>query len=442
MSKENTGEQKVFWRGWAMVGLAFILSIVPQGFGIYHFSMIRGSLVDALGATSAEVGFAYSWFALSLAIMGLFIGSILNKIGVRWSVRISAVIYSIGFIVVAFATNLPMVFVGYILLGAGNAFAGVLIVTGIPSNWIVKRRGIANGVIWGATFFASLICTNFVAFFVTNYNYQVALIGLAILSFVIIMAVSFFIVWRPQDEGLLPDGLTPEQASEKLEEAGSAKVVGLTRGQAMKTRTFWVMFVAIFLIGVGEMGPFQNLVMFTRSMDFDIALGAAIMSTIGFVSLFAKLGCGWLIDKFGARIAYLTCEILAGAGLVLMMFITPESSLTFVWVSVILFGFGESAAIVCFTAACGQFMGVKNYAQIFGVIFLAKALGDAVGSPLIAAIAEGAMGWPGAFGIAAACCIISAIIFLFARKEKGLVALEKQAAQEMQEALGEASAKA
>lgn len=428
-------KQKVFWRGWAMVGLAFILSIVPQGFGIYHFSMIRGSLVDALGVSSAEVGFAYSWFALSLAIMGLFIGSILNKVGVRWSVRISAVIYSIGFLVVAFATNLPTVFVGYILLGAGNAFAGVLIVTGIPSNWIVKRRGIANGIIWGATFFASLICTNFVAFFVTNYNYQVALVGLAILSFIVIMAVSFFIVWRPQDEGLLPDGLTEKEASEKLEEAGSAKVVGLTRSQAMKTRTFWVMFIAIFLIGIGEMGPFQNLVMFTRSMDFDIALGAAIMSTIGFVSLFAKLGCGYLIDKLGARVAYLICEVLAGGGLVLMMFITPESSITFVWVSVILFGFGESAAIVCFTSACGKFMGVKNYAQIFGVIFLAKALGDAVGSPLIAAVSEGTLGWPGAFGIAAACCLISAFVFFLAHKEKGPIELEEQAALEMQETL-------
>lgn len=429
---EKQQERKVFWRGWAMVGLAFILSIVPQGFGIYHFSMVRSAIVDALGVTSAEVGFAYSWFALSLAIVGLFIGNILNKIGVRWSVRISAVIYSVGFLVVAFATNLPMVFVGYILLGAGNAFAGVLIVTGIPSNWIVKRRGLANGIIWGATFFASLICSNFVAFFITNYDYHIALMGLAALSFVIIMVVSFFIVWRPQDEGLLPDGLTKEQAAKQLEEAGSAKVVGLTRGQAMKTRTFWVMFVAIFLIGIGEMGPFQNLVTFVLTNGYDIALGAAIMSTIGFVSLFAKLGCGWLIDKIGARGAYLTCEVLAAAGLILMMFITPESSVTYLWASVILFGFGESAAIVCFTAACGKFMGVKNYAQIFGVIFLAKAIGDAVGSPLIAAIAESAMGWSGSFAIAAACCLISAVIFLFARKERSLVALEEEAAKEMQ----------
>ena len=51
-------DRKVFWRGWAMVGLAFVLSIVPQGFGIYHFSMIRNALVEALGTTSAEVGFA------------------------------------------------------------------------------------------------------------------------------------------------------------------------------------------------------------------------------------------------------------------------------------------------------------------------------------------------------------------------------------------------
>ena len=418
-----------------MVGLAFVLSIVPQGFGIYHFSMIRNALVEALGTTSAEVGFAYSWFALSLAIMGLFIGSILNKIGLRWSVRIAAVVYSFGFLVVAFAQNLAMVFAGYIMLGAGNAFAGVLIVTGIPTNWIVKQRGIANGLIWGATFFASLICSNFIAFFITNYDYQTALAGLAITSFVVIIAVSLFIVWRPQDVGLLPDGLTEEEAAHRTEEAGSAKVVGLTRAEALKTRTFWLMFVAIFLIGIGEMGPFQNLVTFTLSLGREIAVGAAIMSTIGFVSLFAKLGCGVLIDRIGARGAYLCCEVLAAFGLVLMMFLDSESSNVYMWVSVVLFGFGESAAIVCFTAACGKFMGVKNYAQIFGMIFLAKALGDAVGSPLIAGMAEGAMGWSWAFALSAMCCIASAVIFLLTRKEKRLVELEEAAAREMQNSL-------
>ena len=80
-------------------------------------------------------------------------------------------------------------------------------------------------------------------------------------------------------------------------------------------------------------------------------------------------------------------------------------------------------------------MGVKNYAQIFGMIFLAKALGDAVGSPLIAGMAEGAMGWSGAFALSAMCCIASAVIFLLTRKEKRLVELEEAAAREMQNSL-------
>lgn len=426
-------KSKIFVRGWLMVALAFILAIITQGFGIYHFSMIRGSVVELLGVTSGEVGLAYSCYALSMAFTGLFVGGLIEKIGLGWSLRISAVVYSLGFVLIAYVQSLPMLFGCYILLGFGNAFAGILVITGIPANWFVKQRGIANGIIWASTFIGSLFVTNFIAFVAGESSWQFSMVYLGIISFVVIVVVSFFLKWRPQDVGMLPDGITEEEARADVERAGGAKIVGLTRGEALKTPSFWIMAVAIFLIGVGEMGPFQNLASYVVSLGNPLTVAAAFMSLIGFVSFFSKIVCGFVIDKLGPHIAFAAVEVLATAGLIMLVFSGSETSMVYLYVAVFLFGVGESAAIVCFSASTGKFLGAKHYAQIFGAMFVFKALGDAVGSPLIGALSESGFGWPGAFGVSAVCALVAAVIFFFARKDSRLASLEEKAAREFGE---------
>lgn len=424
-------KERPFVRAWAMVLLAFALAIITQGFGIYHFSMIRGSVVELLGATTGEVGLAYSCYALSMAFTGLFVGGLIERIGLGWSLRISAVVYSLGFVLIAYVQSLPMLFGCYILLGFGNAFAGILVITGIPANWFVRQRGIANGIIWASTFVGSLFVTNFIALVAENSGWQTSMVYLGFISFAVITFVSFFLKWRPQDVGLLPDGVTEEEAKADAERAGSAKIVGLTRAEALKTPTFWIMAVAIFLIGVGEMGPFQNLASYVVSLGNPLTVAASFMSLIGLVSFFSKIGCGFIIDKLGPHTAFAIVEILATVGLVMLAFSDPETNMAYMYVAVSLFGVGESASIVCFSASTGKFLGAKHYAQIFGAMFVFRALGDAVGSPLIGAISESALGWAGAFGISAAFAFAAALVFFFAKKDAHLASLEEEAAKEL-----------
>lgn len=427
----STSRKRKLFLGWPMVVLTFCLAVVTQGFGIYHFSMLKDMISEATGAGPTEVAFAYSFYALSMAFVGLFVGDTIGKIGIRKVLVASAVLYGGGFLLLSTVDNLPMLYLTYIIMGAGSSCGGVVVITGIPSNWFVKHRGTANGIIWSATFVGSLFVTNFIAFMTTTARWQDAAVWLAAIAAVIILAVSLFLRWRPQEMGLLPDGLTPEEAAAERENAGSAKNVGLTRSQAVRTRTFWVLGAAIFLTGIGEMGVFQNMASYVVSLGNPITVAASLMSLIGLIGFFGKNLGGICIDRFGTHVTYLIIEAIAAAGLVMLAFMSSGSHPVYVYVAIALFGIGENAAIVCFSAGTSKFLGVKNYAQIFGFVFLAKAVGDAVGSPLIAALAQSPIGWAGAFLVAAAACLVSAVLFFFAKKERALIALEEEAAREM-----------
>lgn len=416
-----------------MIGLTFFLAVITQGFGLYHFSILKPVIIDAVQASSTEVGFAYSCYAIALAIGGPVVGDLIGRTGVRKVLIASAMLYGGGFVMLSLTTTLPMLYVTYFVMGIGSSLGGVVVITGIPSNWFVKHRGVANGVIWSATFVGSLFVTNFVAYMTQMARWQDAVIALAVIAFVVIIVVSIFLKWRPQEVGQLPDGITAQQAAAENERAGSAKNVGLSRRNALRTRTFWIFAVAIFLTGIGEMGVLQNTATFLVDIGNPLTFAAAMMSLIGLIGFFGKIIGGWCADKFGVHATYLAIEIIAAAGLAMMAFLTLESNPVYTYAAIALFGIGENAAIVCFSAGTSKFLGVKSYAQIFGLVFVAKAIGDAVGSPLIAAFSESALGWHGAFLIAAAACIISAVVFLFSRKEPALIALEIDAARDMRE---------
>ena len=69
---------------------------------------------------------------------------------------------------------------------------------------------------------------------------------------------------------------------------------------------------------------------------------------------------------------------------------------------------------------------------IYGIVFLGKPICDAIGVPLVAAVSGTALGFSGAFGICACFVAASTVCMFMVRKNKKLVAMEEEAARELQ----------
>ena len=108
-----------------------------------------------------------------------------------------------------------------------------------------------------------------------------------------------------------------------------AKLVGLTRGEALKTSTFWFIAIAFALIGIGEQGPFQNFPTYIVGNGFDLAVAGSFMTVISLSGVFGKLASGVIIDFVGPRIAYCILNSLAVIGLVLIIFVGDNIVLLF-----------------------------------------------------------------------------------------------------------------
>lgn len=419
-----------FTQGWIQVAIAFVVAIVTQGFGLYSFGILKVPMTEALGAQPAEVALGFSIYALSAGFASLIVGDVINKIKLRGSMLCSAVFFSGGFLILGVMTELWQVYVAYVVMGIGSALGGMVILSGIPNNWFNKRRGIAIAIVWSALFPGSLIIGQLVPLAVATGNWQMAPLVLAGIAFVVLVIGAFLLRWQPQEIGLLPDGMTEEEAAAQAETAGVAKLVGLTRGEALKTSTFWFIAIAFALIGIGEQGPFQNFPAYIVGSGFDLAVAGAFMTTISLAGVVGKLASGVIIDFIGPRIAYCILNTLAVVGLVLIIFVGDNIVLLFA--SSILFGIALSSSAVCFSSATAMYLGPKHFGAIYGIVFLGKPLCDAIGVPMVAAISGTGLGFGGAFGICACFVAASTVCMFMVRKNKKLVAMEEEAAKELQ----------
>ena len=82
---ETKKSSKFFTPGWIQVVVAFVVAIVTQGFGIYHFGMLKVPMTEALGAQPAEVALGFSIYALAAGFASLVVGDVINKIKLRGS---------------------------------------------------------------------------------------------------------------------------------------------------------------------------------------------------------------------------------------------------------------------------------------------------------------------------------------------------------------------
>ena len=154
------------------------------------------------------------------------------------------------------------------------------------------------------------------------------------------------------------------------------------------------------------------------------------MTVISLSGVFGKLASGVIIDFVGPRIAYCILNSLAAIGLVLIIFV--GDSIVLLFASSILFGVALSSSAVCFSSATAMYLGPKHFGAIYGIVFLGKPICDAIGVPLVAAVSGTALGFSGAFGICACFVAASTVCMFMVRKNKKLVAMEEEAARELQ----------
>ncbi|HET7657577.1 MAG TPA: MFS transporter [Bacillales bacterium] len=338
------------WRIALLIGIGIVINYFDRT----NISVATKPMMQQFHLSMGQMGILLSSFAWSYALLQIPIGALLDKVGVKWLVRIGTWVWTIATLMTAVVSGMGLIILSRILLGAAEApaFPGASKATGY---WFpVKERGFATSIFDAAAKFSNVIGVPIVAFAVTEWGWRGGFWVTGILS--LLYAIAYWIWYRDPDEDknlskeeykyIVEGGSQEKGASDKgvMESLAflisNRKVWGLTIGFAAYGYSFY-----LFLTWLP--GYLENQMHMTVLESGWYTIIPWIVATITDLII-----GGWLVDylinkgydETKTRKTILVIGMILGLSVIGAAF-TNNPNVAIIWITIALGGLAFSAPI-------------------------------------------------------------------------------------------------
>ncbi len=374
-------QRKTFY-GWWIVVVAGIGLFMGYGAVIsFTFGVFSNPISQEFSWSRTETSLAYSLSLIVYCLATPFVGRLVDRIGARKVIIPAVLVYGLGLLSFNFLSgSLWHFYLIYIVMGLVGGGSSLVPYAGVISHWFDKKRGLALGLaaigVGMSTFLMPSIAYGLVA--ATGWRGAYTILGLVVMG-VTVPVVALFLVDKPQLMGQLPDGEIEADEGPQLQRA---EVQGVTGVEALRTGTFWLLFVAFFLIGISVVGCLIHLVPLLTDRGVSAQTAAFATSVLGGAVIAGRVSCGYLLDRFFASYVALIFFLGAAAGILLLW---SGAGGAWAFVAAFLIGMGMGAENDIIAYAVSRYFGLRAYAEIYGYALISFALGGVVG-PLMMGI--------------------------------------------------------
>jgi ACS family D-galactonate transporter-like MFS transporter len=391
------------------IGVLLGAGVLINYFDRINLSVGAPQLQQEFGLTDGELGWLFSGFFWTYALLQIPSGMILDRFGVTAVYRVSSFLWSLTSAMTALAGGFGGVLAARLLLGVaeGPGFPASAKATGY---WFPRgERAMATSIFDAAAKFANVIGVPLVALAVVQFGWRWGFGITGMLSFLYFLV--FLIVYRDpsrhprlssaERDYIRAGGATPEGPAESGEVAmlgyllRNRKVWGLTIGFAAYGYSFY-----LFLTWLPNY--------LVQSMHMSILKSAGFTAIPWICATVAGLGVGgWLIDHLIARgydeTPVRKTVLVVGMLLGLAVFgatVTTNPVWAIVWISVALSGLAAASpvgwsipSLIAPRGGTGTIGGIMNFLNnMMGVVapvatgYIVGATGSFVGAFLAAGI--------------------------------------------------------
>lgn len=361
--------------GWYTVLAGAIISCWGYGSWYYGMSALFKPLIAEYGWTRAQLSAAFSMRSIEGGLEGPLGGMLIDRYGPRMITIISTVIASIGLLLILFVRNIwQFVIVWGFVVSLGFNLGLYDTVNAAVAKWFVRKRGRALSLVAIGGGLGGPVVVPVMTWIIINHGWRTALMFVALSTLVVCLPLAWF--WMrdepPESYGLLPDGDTVVSSSQ-----GTANSVNLHReneftiGQALRTRSFWMMLSAFALNGGILAMVTMHQMPYLEDMGINPLAAAGVLGMMATMSLPGRVLFAWVGDRWGERRALMLGYAMKTLGLLVW---TTAHSIPQIIVFVVLFGLGYGGAIPVQTSLRASYFGRKAYATITGYTTLFIAM--------------------------------------------------------------------
>jgi len=346
---------------WRRLAANLLLSTMG-GVGMWSVVVALPSVQAEFGVARGTASLPYMMSMAAIAVGGIFMGRLVDRVGVMLPVIGGTLSISLGYILAGQATSLwqftLIQSVLIALLGASTTFGPLVADT---SLWFQRRRGIAVAICASGNYLAGVFWPPLLQHLIETVGWRSAHTAVGIICLVVMLPLTLMLRRAPPAEPTVSEsgagvrfgvaGLSPQAVQ------GLIVLAGLTCCIAMSM-------------------PQVHIVAYCGDLGYGPAQGAAMLSLMLGFGIVSRLGSGFIADKIGGFATVLMGTMLQALALVLYL------------------GFNGLSSLYVVSALFGLFQGgiVPSYALVVREIFPAREAASRISAVLMATVAGMAIG--------------------------------------------------
>lgn len=300
-------------RLWIVVFIACFLGLVVDGMDLQMLSLTMPSLMEEFSIDTTYAGLISTWSLIGMAVGGIMGGWLSDRYGRVRMATYMLVLFTLGTAALGFVQSaeqfLVIRFISAIGIGAEYSIVTMLMAEYVPT----KRRTTVLGTLQAAYSVGYLVAAILAGAILPEYGWRPLFLMSAI---PVVMAI---FIRRKIPE---PEAWVKAKKQPRVKKKNEWLIILKDR----KTRSiflFWILtstFLQFGYYGVGTWLP--TYIVSELGFDFKKMTGYLIGTYSAMI--FGKIIAGWLADKFGRRIVYISGGFLTALSLpVIYFFQTP-----------------------------------------------------------------------------------------------------------------------
>jgi MFS family permease len=331
--------------------------------GFISFNLTMASMWGSFGvlitAIEAKMGvgrevssLAAPVVMIAVALLAPLAGAVSGRVSLRLLMMIGSIMGAAGFALLAVASNIEVLLLGYgLLIGPAVCLCGAVLPPTLVTRWFISGRGRALGFVHlpVALVAAPLIC----AFVLRRYGLSAVYIMMSAVMVLNLVAQAFVQDYPPRTDGATLKGAKTEATN-----------LGPATSEVLWQKRFWPMTIANASNIAGSVMLSAHLVPMAMGWGVEATKAASLLTLMSLAGLVGPVMFGWLADRYGGRVMQF---IMCANSAVLWSILLTQPSFPILAAVIALFGLHSAGAVPTYGVALSEEFGQASFARAFGL---------------------------------------------------------------------------
>ncbi len=370
--KKTSPRLNLFY-GWYVLASSFAILFFNAG-ARFSFGVMFKPMIAEFGWNRSAISLAFflnmTLYALSLTIVGRFY----DRYGPKWVILISTIFLSVGYVLVSFIDSLWQFFIYYGILAAiGLGGTSVPLIAALMSKWFEKWRGLAISLALSGNSLGQFALVPLFTIFALRYGWRASYFYIGLIMLVVNISLALLVIKAdPDNLGLKPFGQGEVTKGEEAQISSIENLRDLGLEEAMRTRSFWLFLIIMFICGSGDFLVATHLIPLVTDYGISAVTAGNMLAWYGLMSLAGVMVAGPTSDLIGNKTPIALTFLLR---VLLFLLILKYQNLASFYIFALSFGFTHLITAPLTPTLVGRLYGFSHVGLISGFITTVHHLG-------------------------------------------------------------------